>query len=228
MLFRRKSWLVAGLVAIGLAALILPWQPLLLFIVYSTPQFKTLNAYAYFGNYALPEPQEIGCSVLVTTKGPIAAFNPVTARIDIIMSDAISVQQKKLHFGIIRVVLPGALAFPFNSTAYPYAIGVMDLHPTTAQNVWSNSKLVVYLTNGTFPVSVLFVNAYGNYTVATADFPDAITIGSSEATFSYMTSLVFVSLELVIVGMMLLDFSTHARNDTDQKRSKNDTWIIPY
>ncbi len=226
MLFHRKRWLYAGLITIIIATLILPWQPLFLFIVYSTPEAISLSGEVSFGAYTGQNSHFISCFVLLTAKGPIGAFNPVNAKVDVIMDNAVSVLENELNFSVIRVILWGSLAFPYNSTNYPYSAGIIDLSSTTSQNEWSNSKLVVYLTSGQFDVSVEFENA--SYVVGSINFSKAVTIESSETTFSYVTSLVFVSLELILVGMMLLDFSTHARSDADQKHSRDDQWIVPY
>ncbi len=219
-LFYRKKWLYAGLIVIVIATIILPWQPLLLFIAYSTPEPVSLSGEVNFGTYTGPKSESISCSILLTAKGPIGAFNPVTAKVDVIMNNAISVFENQLNFSVIRVILWDSLAFPYNSTTYPYSAGIIDLHPTASQNQWSNSKLVVYLRSGQFDVTVEFQSA--NYVVGRIDFPKAITIESSEATFSYITSLVFVSLELVIAGLMLLDFSTHARSNAEKKYSETE------
>ena len=138
-----------------------------------------------------------------------------------VTESAISTLQTKLNFTRVRVILWGALSFPYttNGTEYEYTVGVVYLHPNSVNGL-GGSVWIVYLRSGQFDVSVLFDNS--TETIRRIDYPKIITIESSELTFSFVTSLVFVSLELVIAGLMLLDFSTHARSYTEQRYSKTD------
>lgn len=213
--------LAAGLILV--AFVILPWLPLMLLTYYQTPKYVTQTAKVPIGiaaNGYVYDSQDVDCSVLLTAHGPISALNPLTASIEVIARATIPTLQTLLNFSSIQVIIWGALSFPYKSAEYPYGVAIMNLYPTSS-NSWSNSGQIVYLTSGQVDLTVEFDNAIGQI-VRRVDFFNMITIESDAATFSYVTSLVFVSLELAIVGLTVWEIGKDVRNYKEKRYSKTE------
>lgn len=59
-------------------------------------------------------------------------------------------------------------------------------------------------------------------------FYDVIVIGPEESTFSYVTSMTFLSLELVIIGRMVLELRTKDGGYAQQGYSETKIWKISH
>jgi hypothetical protein len=192
--------MIPAAVLIVAAFLILPWLPLILLTYYETPEHVYATGDAYITETIT---QKVGCQILLTTHGPISALNPLTVKIDVITATVIPTLETILGFSKVQAFLPHALPFPYSSANYLWSYAIVDLH-RSSYNSWSGSQNIVYPSSGNFDVTIQLQNATG-WILRQVFYNGIISIASSEITFSYVTSLVFVSLELVIVGLMVYE-----------------------
>lgn len=118
----------------------------------------------------------------------------------------------------------GALSFPYNSGEYSSGAAAFNLGPTWSANEWVATNVIVYFLSGKFDVTLQFVKdqPHGSTILLVVPFPNAITIDSSEVTFNYVTSLVFVSLELVVVGLMIYEVARDLGKYEEKRFSNTD------
>lgn len=57
-------------------------------------------------------------------------------------------------------------------------------------------------------------------------FDNAIVIGTQDLTFTYVTGITLLSLELVIIAVMLLDLRTKDRHDGQDEYSETKVWKV--
>jgi hypothetical protein len=174
--------------------LIIPWNTVLLLILNPTPEHVPLTGYV--------DSQSVFCDVLLTARGPVSALNPIKATV-LVVAD----RTAEFNFSYITVVFWNSLEYPYNITGSEYNIAKVLLHPTSAVNGWDGSIQIVYPASGNFDVSVFFFDAKMQ-AMRQLSFHSAIIIAPQESTFSYVTSITFLSLELVVIGLMILEFRT--------------------
>ncbi|MGA3108620.1 MAG: hypothetical protein ABSD99_04065 [Candidatus Bathyarchaeia archaeon] len=133
--------------------------------------------------------------------------------------------QNELNFSYVSVFLFGARAFPQNVSNSEYGLVNILLHSTKAINGWNGSVQVVYMASGNFDLSVNLLD-WKMQAIVEVPFFDAITVGSQDLTFTYVTGITLLSLELVIIAVMLLDLRTKNGHDAQHEYSETKVWKV--
>ena len=114
-----------------------------------------------------------------------------------------------LHFANVSFDLPWARAYPQNVTksSYPTARVLLT---ATSENSWGGSLVVIHMTAGNFGIVFHLLNRTLQ-TIYGVQFSRAITIDSEQVTFSYVSSVGFLSLEPAIIALIVSEVALGVR-----------------
>jgi len=159
-------------------------------------------------------------SVWLSAMGAISANNPMRAEA-FILNSPLENLTSLTNTTQIAVGFGGSLEFPLTQNVGEnwYRGGFVFIDVTSFPWDGRGSTRIVYFSPGQFDVIVRFLNSR-NWILQQMTVPNIITVGPQEQTFAYVTSVAFVSLDLIIVALMLLDLKDTRTNDREHSQEK--------
>jgi hypothetical protein len=217
---RRKVIRWLGIVfLLSLALYVIPWNTVLL-LSNPVPEYVPFSKEVCFPSHGGTVSYIINGTISLRARGAISADNPIDVNFsieDAHIQDLPSVTNTRK----IVVEFRGSLAFPLR-WQYWYIVGTISIDVT--HSPWEGSTSVVYHSSGKFDVRLTFLDSHSEQ-LQRADLTDIITVGPQQETFAYVTAVAFVSLDLIIIALMLLDIKdtrTDERHDSQQRYAETE------
>lgn len=211
-MFLVVLWFVFTIVAIA----IIPWNALLL--VMRNPNVEYVTQGTELGSLG-----GVSFRLNMTAQGPFSAWNPITLNIYFFADSDLVYRLGSPKQ--VQVVLFDARAYPENVTNPSYPLAAFLLNPTGSTPIWQRSVQVIYTTAGNFDLAFRFLNDKMQ-TVAQPGFRQVISIASQDVTFSYVSTISFISLEIVIIAITLLELRAKDGHNASETYSETNIWKI--
>jgi hypothetical protein len=223
-----KHWDVLLAFAVALfALLIIPWDAVWLLanpltsLVYENPSFNTEVRFPLHGGTVS---FAVNGTILLHAKAAISADNPIIAEV-FIANSPLKDLSTVTNTTQIAVGFDGTLRLPLTWTSIGYQGGIIFIN--VASFPWNGygSVSIVYLSSGEFDVIARFLDSRG-VILQQITLVNDIVVGPQQETLTYVTSIAFVSTDLIIVVLMLLDLKD-IRADDGSRRQKKQTETEP-
>jgi hypothetical protein len=198
---------------------IVPWNTIWL-LTNPVAEYMSFSKEVSFPSHGRTVSYIINATISLLARGAISADNPITAKVSLYgyIGDLPSVTNTTAilveFWGSLEFW--GPLAFPLQEKYRTIgAILIVDV----SHFPWEGSTSIVYRSSGEFDVSVLFLDSHSQI-LQRIELNNMITIASEQETFAYVTSVTFVSLDLVIVALMLLDLKDTRTDDRRHRQQR--------
>lgn len=193
---------------------VIPWNIVWL-LANPVPEVKEFSRIVTFPLKDTTVSYTINGTIILRARGAISADNPITAEAFIGNLGILNLPSVTKTTTIVVVFL-GTFEYPLKPPCYCMAGMIyIDL----AKFPWDDSTSMVYHRSGNFDVIVRFQNS-NEETIQETILTNEITVGSQQETFAYVTSVAFVSLDVIIVALMLLEFRDTRADDGSRRQKK--------